>query len=207
MRLKDLLESKDYIRNDGSLYFTESDLFDGKFPPGLPNTVSKIKFAENGNRKLKLKSLEGCPQIVTGAFTLYNNWCKSLVGGPTEVGGDFTFMNGKITSLDGAPQIVGGEVRILDNPIITMEGIGKRFLKSIGEKLIYPSTIKSNMLGICLIDKLTSISIYIYVSNENCEKFKVIESIINPNLKSKENDLLDAKEQLMANGLKEYAKL
>jgi len=39
--------------------------------------------------QLRLKSLNGCPKIITGSFICYENKLTSLEGCPKKVGGDF----------------------------------------------------------------------------------------------------------------------
>lgn len=70
----------------------------------------------------KLKSLEGCPQIVGGHFNCSYNQLKSLVGGPKEVALNYVCSDNCLISLQGSPEEVIGNFNCEDNILETLKG-------------------------------------------------------------------------------------
>jgi len=60
-----------------------------------------------------LKSLDGCPERVTGDFQCYSSGIETLEGGPLYVGGNYIAYNSTdLVSLKGSPEKVGGDFRV-----------------------------------------------------------------------------------------------
>ena len=121
----------------------------------------------------------------------------SLKGAPQEVGGSFYCYNNQLTSLEGAPQKVNGDFSCYDNPIKSLKGIGKTYMKEINGFInLDHCPIESHMLGLLKVKGLTFIKF-----NQN----RKVEEIINKHLKTR--DLLACQDELIENGLEEYAQL
>lgn len=56
-----------------------------------------------------LRSLTGCPQMVSDAFDCSNNNLDNLLGGPRRVEGYYDCSSNPLVSLEGAPDHVGGK--------------------------------------------------------------------------------------------------
>ena len=131
-----------------------------------------------------------------------NYYCSSrnlisLKGSPREVHGDFYCSHNQLTSLEGAPLKIGGGFRCPFNDIISLKGIGKDYLKEIhGTINLNWCPIKSHMLGLLKVKGLINIKF-----NQN----RKVEEILNKHLKSR--DLLACQEELIENGLEQYAQL
>ena len=143
-----------------------------------------------------LLSLEGGPQSVGGDFICYK--CTSLTsleGGPQSVGGWFSCGGcTSLLSLEGGPQSVGGDFSCSGcTSLLSLEGAPQ----SIGNEFYFHGCIslRKPILSIFKIKNLQRIII------DN----KQVEKIVNKHLSSK--DILECQEELIENGLKEYAKL
>jgi len=131
-------------------------------------------------------------------FSCSHTKITSLEFAPQYVGGYFSCFGTKITTLEFAPQYVGGSFGCSDTKITSLKGIGKDYLKEV-KGIIYLNDcheLKSNMLGLLLVKGLQRI----YFDNNE------IEEIFNRHLQG-ERDILDAQEELITEGFKEYAKL
>lgn len=94
----------------------------------------------------KLKTLEGCPEIVGGDYNCYINHLTdlqgapevihgdfecagndliTLEGGPKKVSGDFNCTNNNLKNLKGSPEIIGGKFICNNNELISLEGCPK----------------------------------------------------------------------------------
>ena len=145
-----------------------------------------------------LTSLKGAPTNPPSHFYCGGCALTSLEGGPETVGGNFNCDNSIFTSLEGAPISVGESFYANKcNNITSLQGIGKKFLKTVGAELeINVSKRLQFGLGIMLITNIRSVKL----------KDKTLTAILNTLLKNR-SDLLDAKEQLMNAGYKAFAKL
>jgi hypothetical protein len=72
---------------------------------------------------LGLTSLDGSPDIVSGAFNCSQNNLTSLIGGPKEVENYYFCNNNKLTSLEGMATTIGGSVYCAGNPLISLNGL------------------------------------------------------------------------------------
>jgi hypothetical protein len=96
------------------------------------------------NNCKELRSLEGCPEVVTGDFICSEcnlesiegvpkkirmnfdcskNKIKSLKGGPVNVGSNYICSYNQIENLEGAPITVGDNFDLSNNKIDSLEGI------------------------------------------------------------------------------------
>lgn len=79
----------------------------------VPSIIIKTNLALIGN--YNLKSLKGCPEVLTGFFTCVNNSLTSIEGGPKEVGEDYQVYQTRLPSLaswKGVARKIGGKVTI-----------------------------------------------------------------------------------------------
>ena len=160
---------------------------------GAPQNVG----GDFGCHDNRLTSLKGAPQNVGGDFYCSYNNLTSLEGAPQKVGGNFYCSYNNLTSLEGTPQKVNGDFSCYDNPIKSLKGIGKDYLKEINGFInLDHCPIESHMLGLLKVKGLTKIEF-----NHNNK----VEEILNKHLKSR--DILSCQDELIENGLEEYAKL
>lgn len=101
----------------------------------IPLKFRKVKgeFSCSLNR---LKSLDGCPEIVGSRFYCRYNQLTSLVGGPQSVGGDYAFDHNRITSFEGFPEIFHGDIiNCSHNPVFEIYKLcpNKDFVEALNE--------------------------------------------------------------------------
>lgn len=128
-----------------------------------------------------LTSMKGCPKIVTNVFHVCDN---------------------KISSLDGLP-LSARVIDIRENPITSLTGIAK--LTSC-EELWLPNSITSNMLGLLQMKSLKRLYCDGNFSVKDDSKFQNAFSIIKKHFDS-EHDVIACQEELIDNGLKDYAEV
>ena len=85
--------------------------------PILPDEISTFKVC-----RVKLSSLLGAPQRVTGNFFCNDNQLTSLEEGPLTVEGSFNCGQNQLTSLVGAPETVRGRFHCSNNQLTSLEG-------------------------------------------------------------------------------------
>jgi hypothetical protein len=85
--------------------------------PVLPDEISTFEVCF-----LKISSLEGSPQTVTGDFSCSYNQLTSLEGAPLTVEGYFDCSNNELTSLEGATQTVTKGFSCSHNQLTTLQG-------------------------------------------------------------------------------------
>lgn len=156
---------------------------------GFPNHVGGYFWCSGAN----FTSLQHAPEKVDGNFWCVSTPITSLVGGPRRVGGDYICHNTHITSLEGVARIIGGELNFIETPVTSLAGIHKQ-IDSIGGLIVPSDNVKSNVLGLLLLDNLSVVS-----SKE------MWAQIVQNHLTTK--DVLDCQEELIKAGLKEFAKL
>jgi hypothetical protein len=129
MKLREILmENKD----DSSI--SVKDLVYLGRPTGFKLNKDLIHVALNGVRldkwegdfeldadKLNLTSLEGCPKITNGYFSISGDNIMSLNGGPEEVRSCYIETN-NIKNLIGGPKIVKNECTIIADDLTSLEG-------------------------------------------------------------------------------------
>jgi hypothetical protein len=143
--------------------------------------------------QLNLASLNGCPSECTGGFVCSENNLTDLIGGPTEV----LYINArqnKLTSLSGAPSIIHRSGTFVFNRLTNLHNIHKEILEA--ESLIFEENpITGKVLGLLKIRNLKKVVF------DN----KHVELIISKYLPM--GDLLECQQELIDNGLEEFAKL
>ena len=144
---------------------------------------------------LKLKSLSGCPDVITGEFDCFNNELSSLVGGPRHVDGHYACDNNQLTDLVGCASHIGGNLYFRENQITSLVGIHK-IIKRCNGFTFTSSIIKEGGIGLLLIENLANITSY-------AAPFKIIEKYLGTGTKG----MLACRDELIANGFEEYAKL
>ena len=204
---------------DGDLSVAFTDLTSLE---GAPSHVNG-SFNCNGNY---LTSLTGSPAEIRNNFYCVKNQLTSLEGGPSEVGADFSCSQNNLTSLKGAPSLIPNDFICNDNSLTSLEGapssIGRDFrcarnrltslsmihkhIKHIGGSIsMHQNSIEGCVLGLLLIDGLKGIRITL---GED-EKFSMVCDIINRYLVNTRGRgaLIDCQNELLDEGLEEYAKL
>jgi hypothetical protein len=163
---------------------------------GGPKIVDGIYLCYGGlNRYEKLTSLEGCPEYVGKVFDCDDNHITSLKGAQviTRVH-EFDCANNYITSLEFCPRIIGKTLSAKQNRIENLHDIHKH-LQSCVQLVLTDNPIKSHVLGLLKIEKLTSVEL------DNSK----VEEIINKYLPL--GDIFACQEELIEAGFEEYAKL
>ena len=169
-------------------------------------------FSMTNLRVQYLTSLQGCPEKV-GNFTIDNcEWLDSLEFCPQMVQGQFkiTHKNG-ITELKGFPRIINtddyGTGVQLDCPKLSgFKGIHKFGKRSSGDFVMTGENLKSYFLGLLKLQDIDGM----YAANTGrCPEVltDVIKHLMDHYVKDGSGDILDAKEDLMQRGYKEYAKI
>jgi hypothetical protein len=149
---------------------------------------------------IELKSLVGSPQLVNNCEIRFAQYSpiNSMIGGPkiaTEVFKIIDF-HSHITSLDG----IAEKAHVYRNyiSIPSYQNVHKH-IKEIGSIIEITNRVVSNMLGFVLIKG----NFNIVVGGEN-DKLKEAINILNNDTTK---DVLEVQEELITNGLKEFAKL
>jgi hypothetical protein len=88
----------------------------------------------------------------------------------------------------------------------SLEGIGRKYFKIIWGTLTLPQMISRNMLGICLIQHLVDTD-FLHDANTISKMHQADRIITRGTWQYRKNELLERKEELIAAGLKEYARL
>ena len=144
----------------------------------------------------KLRSLEGCPEHITGGFYCNeNNSISSLVGGPQRVAGDYSCRWTKLTNLVGCANHIGGALYCDHNHITSLVGIHK-IIKSCSRMIFDSEKITEGGIGLLLIENLTNISC-------NTEPFQIIKKYLGSGTKG----MMDCRSKLISKGYSDHAKL
>ena len=136
-----------------------------------------------------------CPDEVTGDFYCYHNNLTSLAGCPSSVGDSFWCQNNNLTSLAGCLSSVGGSFICSSNNLTSLVDIAKQ-LKKCKQFSCTNNEIRSNILGLLLIDGLISIRGYGHALE-----------ILNRWLGQGKSALFRCQKELIDAGYEEFAKL
>ena len=159
---------------------------------GGPTTVGTKYIASNN----QLATLKGSPESIGGHFIVANNPLETLKGATEWVGENFDCRHCTLDSLEGAPSFIGQNCIVTDNRLKTLHSIHKQ-IKHIGNDFnAVNNFIRSNVLGLMLIDGLRSVFLDI----------KPVQNIINKHLKG-DRDVFACQEELIEAGFEEYAQL
>ena len=160
-----------------------------------------------------LESLEGAPDKINGALHCANNSnLKNLIGCPQGIESLICHSCGfsSVSSLEGMPKIIKKNLTIYNNPIKSLKGIHK-IVEEIGNKLMLPFHIESNILGVLKIKNLKEIVFYDTkneFSIEAKDKINKVAEIVNTYLPNPTTaQILDCQNELIEAGYEEYAEL
>lgn len=121
--------------------------------------------------------------------------------------GSFKCNSSHLISLEGAPLYVEGDFSCPNNKLTSLEGIGKKYLRTMnGILYIYGNPIISHMLGILLVEGCTKIVFAAPPYNVEPLIVRKVKDIFSRHLEG-DRDILECREELIANDLKYYAKL
>jgi hypothetical protein len=179
---------------------------------------------------IDVTTLEGwCPREVRGNCNLSNNELKNLKGGPQDVHGKFDVSGCGLTSLEGAPRVVDGAFIAKNNELSSLEGITPetngyldisnnklttlkdihKHVKNLNDNFIVlaGNDIKSHVLGLFLIEKLSGISI-----SKKSQPWAVIVNDYlthahSNDITDKRDMMIDCQHELIEAGYEEHAKL
>jgi hypothetical protein len=133
---------------------------------------------------------------------------------PHRVAGDLLFLGEqckKIYHLGNCnTRIVNGYVDARALNLRTLEGIGRHRFLTINGGLLLPRSIRSNILGLMKVEGLPEVKVYpfnYFNDNEIGTNLRKAIEIVNSHLASEERCIMSCKEDLMAAGLKDLAKL
>lgn len=160
----------------------------------------------------EITSLEGAPTEVGGVLSLsLNPKLTSFKGGPTKVGSHVIVeKNALLQNLDGLPEEIGGTLDLKNLRSGSLKGIGR--VKSC--KTIVISEIKSNILGLIMIDGLKEVEISWVIDHHipgfDEKKLKDAINILKPYFGKGRGDkkmVFEAQEKLIDANLDDFAEL
>ena len=213
------------INNDGSissapgrfLYLQKRNIV-GKLPFRIREVSDGLSLSEN----YQLTSLEGVPSHIKGDFDMA--FCKKLTSfehGPEKVDGGvnatwsgLTSLKGcpkiinrhfdcdscKITEIDDTPEHISEDWNLANNQITSLKGIEK-LTRCDGSIYLSGNPIRSSVLGLLKIQNLTNV----YFSPSDPEPMIQALNIIKKHLGKGRAGMIDAQQELMDNGLDEFA--
>jgi hypothetical protein len=148
-----------------------------------------------------LTSLDGCPEVIVGDFSIgRNHQLCSLVGGPREVGIFYSAYSCGLTSLEGLPVKIQGTLNLTCNPLTSLQGINQ--LKEMGGILyVDECPITSHILGVFFIKGCKGIS-----ASHDCPLGKAVE-ILNRHIGKGRAGLLACTNELIGAGLADFAQI
>ena len=164
----------------------------------MPNYKDFTINYQGGNlvlNQLKLKSLAGCPEHITGDFKCNYNIITSLVGGPQRVDGSYDCRNNELTSLEGCASHIGDILLCTSNLITTLVGIHK-IVKSCNKFSFRAHKISMGGIGLLLIDNLELIS-------ASSIAFGIIRTYLGTGTKG----MMECRKELISKGYDNHAKL
>lgn len=153
----------------------------------------------------RLTSLEGCPSLVIGDFTCYDNHLVSLKGGPAKVTGFYTCSRNYLKNLDGVASEIGEGFDCSYNGLTSLHNIHKQIKFIGGSANFIRNPIKSHVLGLLLINGLDEVAFESFAPWANKPRQQMNE-IINKHLKNG-RDVFACQEELIEAGFDEYAQL
>jgi hypothetical protein len=162
-----------------------------------------------------IKSLKYSPSVVKGDYIFTSNLVESFEYLPKTLGGLYATHN-KIKSIDFIPSHVKGDIFIAGNDITDLHDIHKKVQYCGGEMWIRYNPIKSNILGLLLIDGLKKLDLsetedLQRTPRDNAE-FNRACYIISKYLKDKtfsspKQRMIACQNEMIDKGLEDYAQL
>jgi hypothetical protein len=148
-----------------------------------------------------LTSLDGCPDVVLGHFTIYRNKnLTSFIGGPKEVGDSFSVSGCRIASLEGIPREIGSHIRLDEDYLTSLVGINK-LTEMNGRIFLDKSPIKSHILGVFFIKGCQGLH-----TEDTCDFRKAVD-IVNKYIHNGRAGLLPCAKELIEAGLADFAQI
>lgn len=143
-----------------------------------------------------ITSLEGSPRNVYGHFSVLRCPLGALIGAPSKVTNDFSCIDCNLNSVFGANIDILGDCLLDRNSLNNLSNFHKHFKSIHGRLSLKLNPIKSHVVSVLLIDKLTSIEM----------DDKVIEHILNKQLAGN-RDVLGCIDELIEAGYSNYAQI
>lgn len=172
---------------------------------GSPREVSAIAIRHCHN----LVNLEGGPKTMTGTSSQMRiENCKNLLnlkGAPTHIGGVIIESCPKLESLDGLFAVNHLGITGCKN-LKSLEGIGSKYLRHAMSISLDPSTIKSHILGLVMIDGIESINSVHGTLNKNNPKWYYLVMAVMDKFDDPNDRAIELQHMLIDEGLPEYAK-
>ena len=177
------------------MQITSNGKFEGKMDF---NSLNKLyTFGDLDVSGYNIKSLEQCPEVITGNFSCSVNQLTSLVDGPQQVYGHYFCYGNQLTDLVGCASHITGILDMKNNNITSLIGIHK-IIKSCTSISLNTDKITEGGIGVLLINNLEKIGNY-----SNRRAFKIIEQYIGYGTKG----MMECRKELTAKGYAVYAKL
>lgn len=148
-----------------------------------------------------LTDLVGAPTEDISTFQCsFNDLVSPLKGAPTEAD-SFSCFGNKLTTFEGLPKRMI-ELQISENPIIRISGISKN-IEQLEE--LYLTFIDN--VGYLELFKVKSLRKMVFYGRDAGTRVELLNKILYDHLGSTDRDMLDCQEALVAQGMKEFAKL
>jgi hypothetical protein len=180
------------------------------------NNLIKIKYRRAKNFSIvnnNLSSLWGCPDICSLSFELFCSNIKTLEHLPVEIGSKLLIFCPSLEQLNTVPVNCGS---------ISFNNLGNfDILKRWKEIEIYPHGSKvisfgvkeiekmenKGLLNLCLLsEKIGNNELKYFVHSVHTQHFPIIQQAFNI-ISKYSSDILECQEQLITNGLRQYAKI
>jgi len=174
----------------------------------------------------ELKDLTGGPAKFTGNYyNVRNNKISSWKGAPDKLpNGGMNISNNLLTDFVGAPKEFGKELRISGNKFTSLKDIHKHIHRINSSIWIGGNPIKSNILGLLLIEGLTSVAIddswvkgryntpllkkdevKYHNSQDLIDAVAIINKYVGPKNNKGKISVLEAQNELIEAGLEDFA--
>ena len=177
----------------GNLYILDDDFLDENSE--IPIQVKQCRRIQIGTTNLT--SFNNCPKELSGVSQNLTDHIFVL----RQVFGDKSIFN-NLTSLEGITPIIHGHVNLSAAPNISYSNANKH-VKRIDGSLRINGNYKGPLLSLLKIQNLTMV----YGGIDTLPEFDKACSIISNFLLRKDRNIIACQEELIKNGLKEYAKL
>lgn len=177
-----------------------AEKYDYCFPVIFKNLPAKTEFVLSN-----LKTLENIPKKIPGGFSVHKSNLTSLKGIPEVINGSCGISLSKdnpMTEIDYLPKTIK-EYFVLSGNFKTLKNIHKK-CSSIGQEFAIECNIESNILGLLLIKNVEVFNSGLMSRQEFTDALKIINKHYK---RDGSGDVLECQEELIENGLKEFAKL
>lgn len=150
-----------------------------------------------------LKTLENSPSIINGFLSISKcDELKSLKGISQHIKGDFG-LTIDLPEIDDFPKIIEGYCTITNKQLTSLKRFNK-LCHSIGDEFSISAPIESDILSLLLIKNISKFSAYGFGDLNFINAIKILSSHYK---QDGSGDVLECQEELINNGLKNYAKL